>query len=274
MRDETGRGGVAPVTKEGGAPREVPEGGSGSPLRREGETMAPGPGRGERGFATAQQGGRLRRRAGGRRRIVKVLLSPEEEAWIVPKAAAEGLSVQRFLVESAHARGPAFAPRPSAVPRVLRRQEGPARGLHEPEPARAPRRTNGGRVARWVSLAALPKWGPPWSDWSSSPALLVAHPKSTPGGRRRGDRQGHAGRRAREAVGYLFSPGRHNEHEDPHVVAAAAALGVSVGLRPSEAEMKDLEAAMEAPSALYGTRCEGVCAGTWRCRPRAGWTGT
>jgi hypothetical protein len=32
---------------------------------------------------------------------VKVLLSPEEEASVVPKAAAEGLSVQRFLVESA-----------------------------------------------------------------------------------------------------------------------------------------------------------------------------
>ena len=41
----------------------------------------------------------------------------------------------------------------------------------------------------------------------------------------RGDQPG-------EAVGYLFSPGRHNEHEDPHVVAAAAALGVSDGLRP------------------------------------------
>jgi len=26
---------------------------------------------------------------------------PEEEAWVVRKAAAEGLSVQRFLVESA-----------------------------------------------------------------------------------------------------------------------------------------------------------------------------
>ena len=36
-----------------------------------------------------------------------------------------------------------------------------------------------------------------------------------------------------EAVRYLFSAGRHNEHEDPHVVAAAAALGVSGGLRPS-----------------------------------------
>ena len=31
---------------------------------------------------------------------MKVLLPPEEEAWVVPKAAAEGLSVQRFLVES------------------------------------------------------------------------------------------------------------------------------------------------------------------------------
>jgi hypothetical protein len=69
----------------------------------------------------------------------------------------------------------------------------------------------------------------------------------------RGDQPG-------EAVGYLFSPGRHNEHEDPHVVAAAAALGVTDGLRPLEAELKDLEAAMEAPSALYGSEVAGgVC---------------
>jgi Bacterial mobilisation protein (MobC) len=43
----------------------------------------------------------MRRLPGGRRRVVFVRLSPDEEAWIVPKAAAEGLSVQRFLVESA-----------------------------------------------------------------------------------------------------------------------------------------------------------------------------
>ena len=60
-----------------------------------------------------------------------------------------------------------------------------------------------------------------------------------------------------EAVRYLFSAGRHNEHEDPHVVAAAAALGVSGGLRPSLAELKGLEAAMEAPSVLYGTEVAG-----------------
>ncbi len=60
-----------------------------------------------------------------------------------------------------------------------------------------------------------------------------------------------------EAVRYLFSAGRHNEHEGPHVVAAAAALGVSGGLRPSVAELKVLEAAMEAPSALYGTEVAG-----------------
>ena len=59
------------------------------------------------------------------------------------------------------------------------------------------------------------------------------------------------------AVRYLFSAGRHNEHEDPHVVAAAAALGVSGGLRPSVAELKGLEAAMEAPSVLYGTEVAG-----------------
>ena len=77
-----------------------------------------------------------------------------------------------------------------------------------------------------------------------------------------------------EAVRYLFSAGRHNEHEDPHVVAAAAALGVSSGSRPSSAELDDLGAAMDAPSLLYGTGRRGVPAGTWRCRPRAAWTGT
>ena len=41
-----------------------------------------------------------------------VRLSPDEEAWIVPKAAAEGLSVQRFLVESAMPEG-----RPSLLAR-------------------------------------------------------------------------------------------------------------------------------------------------------------
>ena len=36
-----------------------------------------------------------------------------------------------------YARGAAFAPRPpGSLPRVLCRQEGPARGVHEPEPAR------------------------------------------------------------------------------------------------------------------------------------------
>ena len=57
-------------------------------------------------------GGRLRRRPGGRQRVVGVRLSPEEEAWIVPRAAAEGLSVQRFLVESALPEG-----RPSLLAR-------------------------------------------------------------------------------------------------------------------------------------------------------------
>ena len=74
--------------------------------------------------------------------------------------------------------------------------------------------------------------------------LLVPHPKSSHGGAEEmgaeeGDRQGHPGLTDRaQAVRYLFSAGRHNEHEDPHVVAAAAALGVSGGLRPSVAELK------------------------------------
>jgi hypothetical protein len=54
----------------------------------------------------------MRRLPGGRRRVVFIRLSPDEEAWIVPKAAAEGLSVQRFLVESAMPEG-----RPSLLAR-------------------------------------------------------------------------------------------------------------------------------------------------------------
>jgi hypothetical protein len=54
----------------------------------------------------------MRRLAGGRQRVVFLRLSPREEAWIVPKAAAEGLSVQRFLVESALPEG-----RPSLLAR-------------------------------------------------------------------------------------------------------------------------------------------------------------
>jgi hypothetical protein len=64
---------------------------------------APGeePAGGSTRLETASPGGRMRRLPGGRRRVVFVRLSPDEEAWIVPKAAAEGLLVQRFLVESA-----------------------------------------------------------------------------------------------------------------------------------------------------------------------------
>jgi hypothetical protein len=51
-------------------------------------------------------------------------LSPEVEAWIVPKAAAEGLSAE-VPGRVGHARRAAFAPRPpTAVPRVLRHREG------------------------------------------------------------------------------------------------------------------------------------------------------
>ena len=70
------------------------------------------PAGGRPGLGTAGPGGRMRRLPGGRRRVVFVRLSPDEEAWIVPKAAAEGLSVQRFLVESAMPEG-----RPSLLAR-------------------------------------------------------------------------------------------------------------------------------------------------------------
>ena len=89
--------------------------------------------------ATARPGGRLRRRPGGRQRVVGVRLSPEEEAWIVPRAAAEGLSVQRFLVESALPEGrPSLLARRALCREFLAGGERPSRGLCELEPAHSP----------------------------------------------------------------------------------------------------------------------------------------
>ena len=69
----------------------------------------------------------MRRRPGGRQRLVGVRLSPEEEAWIVPRAAAEGVSVQRLLVASAMPEG-----RPSLLARraLYREFLAVARDLH------------------------------------------------------------------------------------------------------------------------------------------------
>ena len=147
-------------------------------------------------LGTAGPGGRMRRLPGGRRRVVFVRLSPDEEAWIVPKAAAEGLSVQRFLVESAMPEG-----RPSLLARraLYREFFAARRDLHGActnlnqlahlgnQRREVPTGVEGcvaeveAAMARLVGLAGL----------------LVPHPKSSPGGRRKwgrgGDRQGHPG---------------------------------------------------------------------------------
>ncbi len=65
------------------------------------------------------------------------------------------------------------------------------------------------------------------------------------------------GQRPSGAVRYLFGPGRYNEHEDPHVVAASASLRVEAGLRPTTPELEGLSAAMEFPSVLFGTEVPG-----------------
>ncbi len=150
MREEAG--GAAAGGRPGGraAPREAPGRGGGRPpflahaapdggLPRgedaAGEVVEDGAKVGgkerltgaERALTTARPGGRMRRRTGGRKRVVKVLLAPEEEAWVVPKAAAEGVSVQRLLVESAMPEG-----RPSLLARraLYREFLAVARDLH------------------------------------------------------------------------------------------------------------------------------------------------
>jgi hypothetical protein len=91
------RGGACHVETVGDVPRTVRP--AGEPGRDGGRSQPVLSKPGVTGMA--RPGGRLRRRPGGRQRVVGVSLSPEEEAWIVPRAAAKGLSVQRFLVESA-----------------------------------------------------------------------------------------------------------------------------------------------------------------------------
>ena len=62
------------------------------------------------------------------------------------------------------------------------------------------------------------------------------------------------------AVRYLFGPGRYNEHEDPHVVAASASLRVEAGLRPTKPQLEELAAAMDFPAVLFGTEVpDGAC---------------
>ena len=71
----------------------------------------------------------MRRLLGGRSHVVKVLLSPDEEARLVPKPATEGLSVQRFLVESAMPEERPFAPRSKRpLPRIVTRPRGGLNG--------------------------------------------------------------------------------------------------------------------------------------------------
>ena len=65
------------------------------------------------------------------------------------------------------------------------------------------------------------------------------------------------GQRPSGAVRYLFGPGRYNEHEDPHVVAASASLRVEAGLRPTKPELEELAAAMDLPAVLFGTEVPG-----------------
>ena len=65
------------------------------------------------------------------------------------------------------------------------------------------------------------------------------------------------GQRPSGAVRYLFGPGRYNEHEDPHVVAASASLRVEAGLRPTTPELEGLAGAMDVPAVLFGAEVPG-----------------
>src|SRR5271156_3871244 len=94
------------------------------------------------------------------------------------------------------------------------------------------------------------------SNWQRSSAPV----EGAPLGRRRREARGGGGviakvtrgQRPSGAVRYLFGPGRYNEHEDAHVVAASASLRVVAGLRPTNPELEELAAAIDLPAVLFG----------------------
>ena len=197
---------------------------AGPPFGPAGPPPGEAPAGGGPSLGTAGPGGRMRRLPGGRRRVVFVRLSPDEEAWIVPKAAAEGLSVQRFLVESAMPEG-----RPSLLARrALYREFFAARRDLHGACTNLNQLAHLGNQRREVPLGsrdALPKWRRRWSAWSGWRGSSTA-PEEARSGEAEADGGGEViakvtrGDGPRAAVRYLFSAGRHNEHEDPHVVAA------------------------------------------------------
>lgn len=67
--------------------------------------------------------------------------------------------------------------------------------------------------------------------------------------------------RGRDPVGlalYLFGPGKHNEHVDPHIVAADVALGVPDGHRYTDRrDIIDLGHDLNAPHKLFGKEFPG-----------------
>jgi hypothetical protein len=188
-RDEADGSGRAGLPGSATAPGEAPGRGgtrtSGEAKAAVGTTLR-ARAEAERALATARPGGRMQRRLGGRKRVVKLLLSPEEEAWIVPKAAAEGLSVQRFLVESAMPEG-----RPSLLARralygeffaARRDLHGACTNLNQLAHLGNQKREVPTGVEDCVAEveAAMDRL-------VVLAGLLVAHPKSSPGGAEKGE---------------------------------------------------------------------------------------
>lgn len=108
---------------------------------------------------TTRPGGRRRRVEGGRSGVVKVRLSEAEQGWLLPRAAAAGVSVQRLLVESAMADGPAGAAERRGV---FWRLQAAARDVHGVA-------VNVNQMARWGNEHRLTPEG-----WESAVARLEA----------------------------------------------------------------------------------------------------
>ncbi|WP_435127755.1 relaxase/mobilization nuclease domain-containing protein [Actinacidiphila sp. bgisy144] len=79
-----------------------------------------------------------------------------------------------------------------------------------------------------------------------------------------------SGANTRGLLAYLYGPGRHDEHLDPHIVAAFAALGLPDPGRDENATLTELARHLDAPVALRNSEFgKPVADHVWHCPVRA-----
>ena len=79
-----------------------------------------------------------------------------------------------------------------------------------------------------------------------------------------------AGSNTRGLLAYIYGPGRHDEHLDPHLVAGFAMLGMPDPSRDENATLTELARHLDAPVALRNSEFgQPVTEHVWHCPVRS-----